>query len=612
MDDVHDQVSVPIPGNHYPQQEGIWPSSTVHLHRGRQAKNPKAKTVDYSVTSLEDFENSLREYLNGPPEEPEHTECHLSFWTGASFLVAFPPLPQPQRGDAGLQAPAQAPPGYQAANSFSGSESLSAAAMHAYQSVENAAALALPYHGAASTVAQPTRTPQKAAATTPMSIAEALAPNPDTKEKMRKQRAIAKCCVDAIQRVDGYRYSFHNCWNSREDDSYRFSYYCNDSFLNKDRAANGKGNKVGKRATKPVFDCKGVLSVKFSATKQSLDVYYKHVPIHKTYEERAPLPRSDSRRRKHLEETDPEALERLAARPRSESTRHEDRPRDPDAPPKPRKKRVKKDDPKTAASSIESDLRAQSLRSLLELIRPDPEPPAEDPKVPDANSANPAVEQAQPPRKRIPNTCLVCKAKKTKCDGTRPECGTCREKNRQCMYNEDRPNDDRRQSVPNGPQTPAHSEAQAATEGLSELEKMKKELEEARARIQQLEDEKSGSIGQPPRSHSQPQPQAQPPPQPPPQPQLHNPQALQAPQYSHFPTHTNHSSYGMNRAASQPSQIPEYSAPQASQPQPTRQLPDYSHAPQPSQTQGTHQMPASATGTCPPRHIFFLQDHLLL
>jgi len=79
-----------------------------------------------------------------------------------------------------------------------------------------------------------------------MTILEALENTADPKEKMRKQRSIAKCCVEAIQRTDGYRYSFHNCWNSREDDSFRFSYYCNDSLLNKDRAANGKGAKFGR------------------------------------------------------------------------------------------------------------------------------------------------------------------------------------------------------------------------------------------------------------------------------------------------------------------------------------------------------------------------------
>jgi hypothetical protein len=195
---------------------------------------------------------------------------------------------------------------------------------------------------------------------TNLSILDALRPTPDPKDKMRKQRAIAKCCVDTIQRIDGYRYSFHNCWNSREDDSFRFSYYCNDSLLNKDRAANGKGAKLGKRATKPVYDCKGVLSIKFSATKQTLDVFYKHVPIHKTYEERAPPPRKDSKRRKFLQVNDPEALARIVTRPKSKEDSE-----DPEAQSKPkRKKSVQNPEPpRPSNTSLESDLRAQSLRS---------------------------------------------------------------------------------------------------------------------------------------------------------------------------------------------------------------------------------------------------------
>jgi hypothetical protein len=73
-------------------------------------------------------------------------------------------------------------------------------------------------------------------------------------------------------------------------------------------ARNKPNSKAGgKRATKPVYDCRGVLAVKFSSVKKSLDVHYKHVPIHKTYEERAPPPRRDSKRRKWLEMNNPEA-----------------------------------------------------------------------------------------------------------------------------------------------------------------------------------------------------------------------------------------------------------------------------------------------------------------
>lgn len=254
-----------------------------------------------------------------------------------------------------------------------------------------------------------------------LSIMEALQPTADPKDKMRKQRAIAKCAVDAIQRIDGYRYSFHNCWNSREDDSFRFSYYCNDSLLNKDRAANGKGAKLGKRATKPVYDCKGVLSIKFSATKETLDVFYKHVPVHKTYEERAPPPRKDSKRRKFLEENDPEALARIVNRPREDSV---------EATPRLKKKKPSSPEPpKQANTSLESDLRAQSLQSLLLLIRDDPSAPPEPSPQPDQPVVRQSITllqspvhppqsqltpQQQPQRKRPRNSCDVCKAKKTK------------------------------------------------------------------------------------------------------------------------------------------------------------------------------------------------------
>lgn len=63
---------------------------------------------------------------------------------------------------------------------------------------------------------------------------------------------------------------------------------------------------TGKKVVKPVYDCKGTLHVKFSAVKQNLEVQYKHIPIHKTYDERAPPPRRDSKRRKLMELYNPE------------------------------------------------------------------------------------------------------------------------------------------------------------------------------------------------------------------------------------------------------------------------------------------------------------------
>ncbi|KAF2632801.1 hypothetical protein BU25DRAFT_83101 [Macroventuria anomochaeta] len=521
----------------------LWPQAPVQLARGRQPRDALAKIIPYSVSSMDEFEAALREYLNAPPEQPEHTEAQLSFWIGTSFMVSAPAHPNPQQQSSQQQQQQQqqqpprhlaqqsphALPGYQPVSGF---QAQYGGPSHAYQSVSDPAiALTLPPNfqqppipNGANNIAAGKKPEQKVS----LSIMEALQHTADPKDRMRKQRAIAKCCVDAIQRIDGYRYSFHNCWNSREDDSFRFSYYCNDSLLNKDRAANGKGAKLGKRATKPVYDCKGVLSIKFSATKEALDVFYKHVPVHKTYEERAPPPRKDSKRRKFLEENDPEALARIVNRPKDDS-----------AEPTPRLKKKKPsrpEPPRPSNTSLESDLRAQSLQSLLLLIRDDASAPPELPPPPEPESAiqqpvtvlqspiqppqNQLAQQQQ--RKRPRNSCDVCKAKKTKCDGVRPICQTCVDKKRQCFYSEPPLGHDRRQSM--AVSEPVR-QVPAPSSELSELEKMKKELEEAKARIQQLEQEKGASTTpvQTPQTATRPQSQPQPQQQPHIQPQQRNP-----------------------------------------------------------------------------------------
>ncbi|KAH8692456.1 hypothetical protein GQ44DRAFT_832869 [Phaeosphaeriaceae sp. PMI808] len=571
-------VPVPVP---VPASEQLQPT---HLARGRQPRDVLAKTIDFNVSSLDEFEQCLREYLDAPPNQPEHTEAQLSFWIGTSFMVSAPPHAASASNDNGgsiqqpvkyspinyhrtsLSSSAPASASASASASVSASVPLLASISTSASASDPSLALTLPKYSqtvhvndANASITTPTNNnnndnnnnnnkssdnnnhhlnlnhptttngARKPDEKVSLSIMEALQSTTDPKDKMRKQRAIAKCCVDAIQRTDGYRYSFHNCWNSREDDSFRFSYYCNDSLLNKDRAANGKGAKLGKRATKPVFDCKGVLSIKFSATKQTLDVFYKHVPLHRTYEERAPPPRKDSKRRKYLEENDPEALARIATRPKQANDNNEVAEAETDALlSRKRKKLAKTETQNPTNTSLESDLRAQSLRSLLELIQVDPspsestppEPPPQPPSLPPplpqslqhsvASSSLPIQHVSHLPvqqRRRPRNSCDICKAKKTKCNGTRPACQTCIDKKRQCSYLELSNGDNPRVEAI---ETVRH--AQATITDISEFEKMKRELEEAKARIQELESEKQASVTpvhtpqMAPRPCSQPQP----------------------------------------------------------------------------------------------------------
>ncbi|KAK4985041.1 hypothetical protein LTR50_006209 [Elasticomyces elasticus] len=132
---------------------------------------------------------------------------------------------------------------------------------------------------------------------------------PAGKGRQTTQRNIARGIINAIMRVDGFKYAFNNNWHSKDDDGYRFSYTCLDSLQNKDRHANayqrttkkvsGLGVPGGRHVfslerigqldadsnsgiRKPTCDCKGSVAVKFSGARQCIDVVYRHNAIHAT------------------------------------------------------------------------------------------------------------------------------------------------------------------------------------------------------------------------------------------------------------------------------------------------------------------------------------------
>src|ERR1700761_849153 len=163
----------------------LWNNSNPPLPRGRAPRDPNARSAKYSCNSIQELESALSSYLESPPSSPEHSSCEITLWASASLMTT---------------------------------ESLPPAAI-------NNSANPLEYN--------------------PKTVLEALEATPDIKDTMKKQRAVSKICVAAVQRVDGYRYSFHNNWKSGEENAFRFSYYCNDSLLNKDRVANGKAGSEG-------------------------------------------------------------------------------------------------------------------------------------------------------------------------------------------------------------------------------------------------------------------------------------------------------------------------------------------------------------------------------
>ena len=365
-----------------PQQHELW-SKTITLSRGRVSGDPHARILNSHCQNVEDLRTGLCNHLASPNPDstPEHTTIDFIFPISAAFLVADP-FASIRTGSKLAQAP---------------------------QAL-------IPLHG----------TPN----TTVISLMEAMTPMPDPKDNMKKQRVIAKACVEAVQRADGHRYSFHNNWWSKEDEANRFSYFCNDSILNKGRSANGGASTVGQKVQKPVYDCKGIIAVKFSAVKQNLQVQYKHLPVHKSYEERAPPPRRGTNRYKLAELYNPESLLRQ---------RNSQLPKAAD-PGKRKRKRQTSD--QTSPDRLDEALTPNSIQSLGST-----RPVADRPRAPSRSNRGLRGQHEEKTR------CSMCKSKKVKCDGKVP-CSGCADRPVFCTYPDE--------TIANGPSCVGRIEARLA------------------------------------------------------------------------------------------------------------------------------------------------------
>jgi hypothetical protein len=198
----------------------------------------------------------------------------------------------------------------------------------------------------------------------PLPVTEAVSQVPDTKLKLRRQRAVGRAILRSIQEVDGFNYFEKEAWDTKHADGYRFKYLCKDSYQNKDRAANKSrkstdpssfqsingagtpgasgtpsaqpppppsaaggapdaGASGDQSPTKgdvsewfkkhgitppaadspnrlPTYDCKGSIFVKFSSSQGVVDVVYQHSPIHNAMNERAPDPIPEKQSRASL------------------------------------------------------------------------------------------------------------------------------------------------------------------------------------------------------------------------------------------------------------------------------------------------------------------------
>lgn len=237
---------------------------------GNKTRRPHRPRKDYTnldtvFECLDDLKTALRRYMDDATTDavPEYVSCAMTLSSHAIL-----PLKSPLEG-----------PYAQGGPNFLPLDSLDA--------------LGANHEDVPATQMYPTRTVQD------------LVDIQDLKERQIWQRAAAKGVVNAIQDLDGFKYCFNNNWTSKDDNGYRYSYTCLDSLENKDRHANGfRATNAAKRrpgantrgVRKPTYDCKGQVAVKFSGLRQSVEVVYKHHPIHKTVAERRPPPRKDSRK----------------------------------------------------------------------------------------------------------------------------------------------------------------------------------------------------------------------------------------------------------------------------------------------------------------------------
>ncbi|KAK8013752.1 Nitrogen assimilation transcription factor [Apiospora marii] len=59
--------------------------------------------------------------------------------------------------------------------------------------------------------------------------------------------------------------------------------------------------------------------------------------------------------------------------------------------------------------------------------------------LPKVHATTDADQPEEPPKKSelVPHACARCRSHKTKCDGQRPSCGSCRARNAECIYDDD-------------------------------------------------------------------------------------------------------------------------------------------------------------------------------
>ncbi|KAK7189677.1 Beta-glucosidase cel3A [Paraphaeosphaeria sporulosa] len=139
-----------------------------------------------------------------------------------------------------------------------------------------------------------------------ITIEHALCYGIDGKERLKLQRAIARGFIEAIQAIDGFKYTELQAWSKDGSDGARFKYVCLDSLQNRNRksktkrknsskdADGGNAQNISKRSELSTYDCGGAIYARFSTKREAVNVRYIHNPIHGDVESRPANQESNS------------------------------------------------------------------------------------------------------------------------------------------------------------------------------------------------------------------------------------------------------------------------------------------------------------------------------
>ncbi|KAL5383963.1 hypothetical protein PMIN06_011524 [Paraphaeosphaeria minitans] len=308
------------------------------------------------------------------------------------------------------------------------------------------------------------------------------------KERLKLQRAIARCFIEAIQAIDGFQYTERQACNKDGSDGAKFKYVCLDSLQNRDRkskakrknssedADSGNAQNISNGFELSTYDCGGAIHVRFSTKRDAVNVMYIHNLIHRDVESRPANQESQFAQAMPSNVTTPNGMSngtKAKKRKKSHNDHHVtdsafhdpdlDMSTSPEASKTSSKKKRKKDAvPSEASGSATKKIsKPKQAKSPSKARQKAPaKDPASEPLQPmkgkclrcrekgiKCNEAKPTCNQclrglwtcqyeAPGPKKRSKNGCLNCRSRKRKCTEERPSCAYCLKVDDDCMYGE--------------------------------------------------------------------------------------------------------------------------------------------------------------------------------